>query len=129
MVERFASGKKLSLDQHGPSLLPSAGHVKAPLQQLHDEHQHHVHNVLSPLVTSSAGSSRSIERHFTFTMADETPKPVAPIPRTTRPLSEALLNEKVHLQVPHSPQCSSTRDYISCLEGPQCGFVVLNYPG
>ncbi|KAH7377763.1 hypothetical protein BKA66DRAFT_467163 [Pyrenochaeta sp. MPI-SDFR-AT-0127] len=27
-------------------------------------------------------------------MADETPKPVAPIPRTTRPLSEALLNEK-----------------------------------
>lgn len=31
-------------------------------------------------------------------MADESPKPaapVAPIPRTTRPLSEALLNEKV----------------------------------
>ncbi|KAJ4290345.1 Mitochondrial inner membrane organizing system component [Kalmusia sp. IMI 367209] len=30
-------------------------------------------------------------------MADETPKPaapVAPIPRTTRPMSEALLNEK-----------------------------------
>ncbi|KAF2011238.1 DUF543-domain-containing protein [Aaosphaeria arxii CBS 175.79] len=27
-------------------------------------------------------------------MADETPKTTAPIPRTTRPLSEALLNEK-----------------------------------
>ena len=28
-------------------------------------------------------------------MADESPKPAAPIPRTNRPLSEALLNEKV----------------------------------
>ncbi|KAF1948362.1 DUF543-domain-containing protein [Byssothecium circinans] len=27
-------------------------------------------------------------------MADETPKPAAPVARTTRPLSEALLNEK-----------------------------------
>ncbi|KAF2111503.1 hypothetical protein BDV96DRAFT_499517 [Lophiotrema nucula] len=27
-------------------------------------------------------------------MADETPKPTAPVPKTTRPLSEALLNEK-----------------------------------
>ncbi|KAH7083621.1 hypothetical protein FB567DRAFT_447159 [Paraphoma chrysanthemicola] len=27
-------------------------------------------------------------------MADETPKATAPIPRTTRPMSEALLNEK-----------------------------------
>ncbi|KAF2031215.1 DUF543-domain-containing protein [Setomelanomma holmii] len=27
-------------------------------------------------------------------MADETPKAGAPIPRTTRPMSEALLNEK-----------------------------------
>ena len=28
-------------------------------------------------------------------MADETPKPIAPISKTTRPMSEALLNEKV----------------------------------
>jgi hypothetical protein len=28
-------------------------------------------------------------------MADETPRATAPIPRTTRPMSEALLNEKV----------------------------------
>jgi hypothetical protein len=28
-------------------------------------------------------------------MADESPKPSAPVARTTRPMSEALLNEKV----------------------------------
>ncbi|KAF1847104.1 DUF543-domain-containing protein [Cucurbitaria berberidis CBS 394.84] len=27
-------------------------------------------------------------------MAEETPQPIVPIPRTTRPLSESLLNEK-----------------------------------
>ncbi|PSN66090.1 DUF543-domain-containing protein [Corynespora cassiicola Philippines] len=27
-------------------------------------------------------------------MADETPKPTAPVPRASRPMSEALLNEK-----------------------------------
>lgn len=31
-------------------------------------------------------------------MADETPKPAAAIPRTTRPMSEALLNEKVQFE-------------------------------
>jgi inner membrane organizing system protein 1 len=31
-------------------------------------------------------------------MADNTPQPVAPISRTTRPMSEALLNEKVQPQ-------------------------------
>jgi hypothetical protein len=31
-------------------------------------------------------------------MSDAPSQPIAPIPRTTRPMSEGLLNEKVHLE-------------------------------
>lgn len=65
----------------------------------------------------------------TTAMADKTPEPtaqpVAPIPRTTRPMSEALLNEKVR----HTRQQSSQRSSDASLESHEHYVPVDSFPG
>lgn len=80
-----------------PAPLPRAGDVKVPLVQLREEHQHLANPRSRPSRTSSAAPNHPIAPTHPIAMAEQTPQPVAPIPRTTRPLSEALLNEKVRL--------------------------------
>jgi hypothetical protein len=80
--------------------LPRTGHVKlqAPRERAStspptaSQHHHHVERGVYTI---------NCTRTYTLAMADESPKTTAPIPRTTRPMSEALLNEKV--QPPNIP--------------------------
>jgi len=62
-------------------------------------HQHHRRPHPTIHTTSSAPPNRPIAPTDTVAMADETPKTAVAIPRTTRPMSEALLNEKVRLKL------------------------------
>ena len=85
---------------HGPAILvvpalPSACDVKVPLRAPPSAHQHLVEPLSITPSTPSAPLNRPSALANTPAMADNTPQPVAPISRTTRPLSEALLNEKV----------------------------------
>lgn len=76
------------------SYLPCQGRSRqSPIHAGTNQHQrrpHPVHNT-----TSSALPNRPIAPINTAAMADQAPKPSVTIPRTTRPMSEALLNEKV----------------------------------
>ena len=58
-----------------------------------------LHPSSSPILLPSR-PIRPIDRQYADIMADETPKSAAPISKTTRPMSEGLLNEKVSLFVP-----------------------------
>ena len=60
-------------------------------------HQHHVEPVSITFSTPSAPLNPSIALAHPVTMAENNPQPVASISRTTRPMSEALLNEKVQI--------------------------------
>jgi len=111
-----------------PTLVVVAKAAHGKLQAHAGQHHHHRRPHPTPQITSSATSDRPIAPIQAADMADETPKTSVAIPRTTRPMSEALLNEKVRLAhvtttllwltlpssgIAASPRCSSAPASVS----------------
>lgn len=94
--QQWSCRKKLGTD-HGHPCRSCQGPAtsKFGFPAIGRDHQHHVEPFPVTLSTPSAPLYPSIALETSAAMAENNPQPVANISRTTRPMSEALLNEKV----------------------------------